>query len=310
MPSRSFGRRTRPPTWTPRSPSGRSSVATRRSPASGATRSRSPSCRRATAPVLAPGSTTCTPAVASSATGSSAWRCSPTGCVSTTRSSSPRSIGRRPNSATRTPSASYSSLVWTSTTPMNWARAHALLDGNSYGGGLAGGAFMSRSWTAVAIGQPHLRLTTPAPSPTQYGDVLDGGFASAALIDAARRRQGTDDVSIYTAPLEPRPVRPPTRLHQLRSAEVCRDGPYLRLNCGGGSPGRTARLAGASTHSRIRSHATSPTRYFTPATPGCAIRLTSPRPEQVMTRAPPCHDGSGDWGRSWLRTTRTSRITD
>ena len=128
---------------------------------------------------------------------------------------------------------SYAGLVWTAehAEELGIDPARILLEGNSYGGGLAAGvALMARDRRGPALlGQllmyPSLDDRQATVSARQFHDVKwDGGLNRVGWSARLGERLGTEDVSIYAAPARAEDLSglPPAYL-SCGSAEVCRD---------------------------------------------------------------------------------------
>jgi acetyl esterase/lipase len=127
----------------------------------------------------------------------------------------------------------YAGLVWTAehAGEIGVDPRRILLEGNSYGGGLVAGiALLARDRGGPALlGQllmyPSLDDRLGSVSAKQYDDLeWDGGFNRIGWRALLGERQGTDDVSIFTAPARAEDLSglPPAYL-SCGSAEACRD---------------------------------------------------------------------------------------
>lgn len=128
---------------------------------------------------------------------------------------------------------SYAGLVWTAehADELGIDSGRILLEGNSYGGGLAAGvALMARDRGGPSlIGQllmyPALDDRQATASAEQFDDVnWDGGLGRVGWMALLGERLGTDDVSIYAAPARAEDLSglPPAYI-SCGSAEACRD---------------------------------------------------------------------------------------
>jgi acetyl esterase/lipase len=128
---------------------------------------------------------------------------------------------------------SYAGLVWIAehAEELGIDPARILLEGNSYGGGLAAGvALMARDRRGPALlGQllmyPSLDDRRATVSARQFDDVnWDAGLGRVGWSALLGERLGTEDVSIYAAPARADDLSglPPAYL-SCGSAEVCRD---------------------------------------------------------------------------------------